>query len=296
MLKIPIDAKILSVSHNDLDGVGCQIVLGNVYKNITYTNSAFYNIDQNLKSINYNNYDYVYITDIHPDDGLCLDLSEKIILIDHHPSEFHLPEKNRWVIANKDKCATSLVKHFVEKIHNIKLKNLDDFVDHVNDYDMWKLNYEKSKMLNDLMFYYYRPSNFRKNFMSGRLEFTTEENDFLKTLHEKFLKTYEELQIYDLDTINGCIVFEYDFINEIADKLLYEENYNIVIIKHPKKGRVSIRGSRDDVDIGKILDNFGWGGGHPKSAGMFVKTNNELEMKVKKIEDEIYKNCKGIRK
>ena len=31
MLKIPRDSKILSISHNDLDGCGSQIVLGNVF-------------------------------------------------------------------------------------------------------------------------------------------------------------------------------------------------------------------------------------------------------------------------
>ena len=48
MKKIPKNARILSVSHNDLDGVGCQILLGSVFRNIEYRNCSYYNIDKEL--------------------------------------------------------------------------------------------------------------------------------------------------------------------------------------------------------------------------------------------------------
>jgi oligoribonuclease NrnB/cAMP/cGMP phosphodiesterase (DHH superfamily) len=63
---IPRDAKILNITHVDFDGCGCSIVLGNVFKNIRYKFSSFYNIDEKLESTNYDEYDYILLTDIHP--------------------------------------------------------------------------------------------------------------------------------------------------------------------------------------------------------------------------------------
>ncbi len=51
--KIDTKSKILSISHNDLDGVVCQIILGQVYKNIHYINASFYKIDSILKEIHF---------------------------------------------------------------------------------------------------------------------------------------------------------------------------------------------------------------------------------------------------
>lgn len=296
MQKIPLDAKILNITHVDLDGCGCSIVLGNIFKNITYVFSSFYNIDEKLKIINYNDYDYVILTDIHPTEEQYLNISDKIILIDHHPSEFHNPKKKQFVISDKDVCATILVKYFFEKMHNIDLSHLNTFVKYINDYDMWKLKYPQSKNLNDLMFYMHKPSKFVNTFFNGRTQFTNEEIDFLKKLNDKFEKTYEQIEIIEFNTINACVVFEPDFINEIADRLITEEKYDLVIIKHPKGGRCSLRCGSDDINIGKILETFGWGGGHPKSAGIFVKKDTEFFNKMETLERYLHTTYNSIRK
>jgi oligoribonuclease NrnB/cAMP/cGMP phosphodiesterase (DHH superfamily) len=296
MLKIPLDSKILSLSHADGDGIGCQIVLGAVYKNITFATTAFYNVDQAISSIVFKDFDYVFLTDIYPTDEKCLTLSDNIILIDHHPSPYHNPAKNRWVISDKNKCAAYLVKHFVETMYNIKLDHLTEFIKLINDYDVWELKYKESKWLNDLYFTYYRDNSFRHEFMEGRTTFTDKELTFLGQLENKFNVLYDEIELHDFKNINGTLIFTDDFANEIADKLMKEENYEIVFIKYIKTGRVSIRTKRKDVDIGKILTDFNYGGGHQMAAGFFIKTNNELEEKIRIIIDFIYKTCEGIRK
>jgi len=296
MKRIPLDAKILNITHVDLDGCGCSIVLGNVFKNITYVFSSFYNIDEKLEIINYDEYDYVILTDIHPTEKKYLNISDKIILIDHHPSDLNNPKKLKFVVSDKDVCATILVKYFIEKMYDIKLSHLDNLTKLINDYDMWHLKYPKSKQMNDLMFYKYRPSKFRNKFMNGRVEFIKEEIEFLKLLNEKFKKTYNEMEVIEFDTINACVIFESDFINEIADKLIKEENYGLVVIKHPQKGRCSLRTGSDDVDIGQVLSDFGWGGGHPKSAGIFVKNDMEFHNKMETLERHLYSKYKTLRK
>ena len=57
--KIDRNSKILSISHADGDGVACQIILGQVFKNIKYLNTAFYKVDKILESVMFDDYDYV---------------------------------------------------------------------------------------------------------------------------------------------------------------------------------------------------------------------------------------------
>ena len=296
MLKIPLESKVLNITHVDLDGCGCSIVLGNVFENITYAFASFYNLDKRLEDTDFSQYDYVIITDIHPTEKRYLDVSDKIILIDHHPSEFNDPKKNRFVVSDKGVCATVLVKYYVEQLYNIKLSHLDNLVKYINDYDMWKLKYPESKMLNDLMFYHYRPSEFRNAFINGRTEFTIEEKMFLEELHLDFLKIYDDVEVFDMETINSCIIFEDKFINEVADKLIKEVGYDMVVIKSQKKGRCSLRMGNDNIDIGQVLDDFGWGGGHPQSAGLFVRDTDEFRSKMKTLENHLFTNYETIRR
>lgn len=295
MLKIPENSKILSISHNDLDGVGCQIVLGQVYKNITYVNSSFYKLEETLVYVNYDEYDYVFVTDMHPETVECLNMSDKIILIDHHESEYHDPSKKRFVVSDKKKCATVLVKHFIERMYDIKLTQLDDLVKYINDYDLWELKYRRSKMINDLMFYKYRADGFRKEFFNGRIDFTDEEKRFLIEQHNRFLKVYDELEVFPLEKINGCVVYEYDFVNEISEQLKQDYGFNLIISKRPDGGRVSLRNDNPDVNLNVVLEHFGYGGGHKDAGGMFVKTQNEFNEKITKIENYIYNNIESMR-
>ncbi|MFA5484950.1 MAG: DHH family phosphoesterase [Candidatus Pacearchaeota archaeon] len=296
MLKIPRDAKILSISHYDLDGAGCQIVLANVFDNVTFISTSFYNIDEKLESIDYSKYDYVIITDVHPENKNLLYLSDKIILIDHHPSDMHDPNNNHFVIDNKNVCATTLTKHFFEKMFNEKLSHLDEFVYLVNDYDMWILKDKRSKQLNDLMFHKYKVVKFRQSFIDGRTEFTDDELKWLKEYDDKFYNMYDTLDVYEFERINACIVNSFHFINEIAHKLMEEEKYSLVVVRNPKTERASVRCQLESLDIGKVLDDFGWGGGHSNSAGMFCDSLVDFRSKIEALEEKLYNDYVDIRK
>jgi oligoribonuclease NrnB/cAMP/cGMP phosphodiesterase (DHH superfamily) len=275
MKKIPTDSKILSISHNDFDGAVCQILLGNVYKNITYLPVSFYRVDSIIKNLNFDEYDYVFLTDVHPEDEDLLNISEKMILIDHHNSAInaHCPEKNHYVISKPDKCASFLVKKFLETMYDVQLTHLNNIVYLVNDYDCWLLKNPKSKHMNDLMFVLYRPTEFVKNFMDGRTRFTEKELTWLKTRKHLFNKIYNELEVTELEKVSGCVIFTEDFVNELADRLLHQQGYKIVFIINMSSMRVSVRHQIDELDMGKILKEKGWGGGHAVSAGFFLDKN-----------------------
>lgn len=287
---IPRNANILSLSHNDLDGVAAQIVLGHIYENITFMNVSFYKIDEILHSLNYDKYDYVILTDICPDNRDNLYLSDKIVLIDHHESALDMnnPSKMHFVIEGV--CGALLTKRFVEKMYGTKLSHLDDLIALVNDYDMWILDNPNSKHMNDIMFYKYRPNKFRDTFFDGRTEFTESEMTWIADREKKFERLYEELEVFELDKINGVVINAREFINEIAKRLMDEEGYNIVFIRNPSNERVSIRHNLDDLDMGGLLKELGFGGGHRRSAGCFSKDLNDFQTKLGILQDEIAKN------
>jgi len=293
MKKIPLDSKILNISHNDLDGCVAQIVLGHVYDNITFINASFYKIDEILQSLDYDKYDYVILTDIHPDDQRNMYLSDKIILLDHHESakEYTDPAKMHYVVVGI--CGAKLTLRFVEKMYDMKLEHLHELVEITNDYDMWILNHPKSKQMNDLMFYKYRPDKFRQNFFDGRTTFTEEEEEWLEQRAIKFDKLYNGLSVFEFDKLNGCIAQSREFINEICDKLMNEESYNIVVIRNPSNGRVSVRHRIEGLNAGEILKVHGWGGGHALAAGFFSTDMNDFQDKIKILEEEIAEKIGG---
>lgn len=295
MKKIKRDSKILSLSHNDLDGVTAQIVLGHIFKNIQYMNTSYYRINDVAQTLNYNAYDWVIMTDIAPSEKYIMDLSDNIILLDHHKtaSQHHNPSNMRFVTENM--CAAKFTKKFFEKYYNIKLTDLDEIVRLTNDYDMWIHNDPKSKEINDLMFYRYRPDKFRELYFDGHTNFNEDEINWLEKRKKEFKDLYNNLNIFEFDSIKGCVAESKEFINEISEKLLKEEGYRIIFIRNPSHGRISIRHNVKGLDVGTILQNHGWGGGHEEAAGMFAESIKQFKERTDILEKEIFGICEEIR-
>jgi oligoribonuclease NrnB/cAMP/cGMP phosphodiesterase (DHH superfamily) len=278
------------VSHGDFDGIVCQIVIGNVFKNVEYTTAEFYTIDKKLSLIDYDKYDIVFVTDIHPEKEESL-VSDRIVLIDHHPSTFNDPSKNRFVVSDKNKCAAYLVKFFFDKLYDndIDLSHLNDIVRLANDYDIWIHADPKSKMIHELHRNLYETDEFRDRFFDGDVSLSGEETKYLEARLQKFQDTFNNLEIFELDNtaVLGCVIFANDFINDLADKLLKTTNYRYVIVRNIEKGRSSIRHAMDNVHIGHILTNLQYGGGHERAGAFFERDNDMFYKKVLTVEEAI---------
>ena len=296
MKKISLNAKIMSVSHNDLDGVGAQILLGGVFKNIEYINSSYHSIDKDLMTLNADDYDYIFITDISPNVAEILDRFDNVILIDHHQTAKHLNNPKKHHFINTKYSGTYLTNHFLIKMYGEdKVARFSKLVKLINDYDMWILKYKGSKALNDL-FSLYNDEKFRERFRHGKLNLTVTEKEYLNNIQEKFDKIYNELVIEEFETINACW-FESDiFVNEISHKLMMEEGYHCVMFNTLKNFKVSIRSKMDDFNFGLYLKETGIGGGHKKAAGIDVSTQEEMNSIVDSLEKDLYKLIPSIRK
>lgn len=296
MRKIPLNAKILSISHNDLDGVGAQILLGGVFKNIEYINASYYNIDKHLLSVNSDSYDYIFVTDISPSMVEVIEPIKNAILIDHHQTALFLndPKNHRYI--NTKYSGTYLTNHFLEKMYGEeKMKPFSKLVKLINDYDMWILKYKGSRPLNEL-YTLYNAEKFRQRFKTGDLRLTKKEKQYLKDIEEQFKKVYDEIEIIEFNTINACF-FQIDvFVNEISHKLLHEEGYDIVFFNTLKGYKISMRSKLDNFNLGTYLKENNLGGGHPKAAGISVKNEEDMTRVLDKIENDLYNMLPEIRK
>lgn len=288
--KLTQNSKILNLTHDDLDGITCSIILGNVFKskNIDYHYCSYYNIDSILKNINYDNYDFIFMTDITPNVKSLDGLPDKIILIDHHDSAINLNDPKNYKFINTKYCASKLVKFFCEKYFDINLSYLNKLVYYTNDYDMWIHESKNSMQLNYLVYYYWQ-EKFRKRFFDGNMKLTNDEKQYLLDRNKEYKKKYKELNVYNFERGNSCFISSKDFINEFCHDLMNEKGYDFVFCRNEKNNSISIRTIREDFHIGNCLKDLGLGGGHKMAAGFVCKLDNlydNIEIILDKIENK----------
>jgi len=154
--KLNPDARVLIVTHSDMDGLCSAISILAVYPSADLLTCEFYTIDSKLEGVRYEDYDYVFVTDIHPTDKKFLDLSDKIILIDHHPSEYHDPSKNRYVVTDRGSAAWLVYRFISNMFPQKQLKHLERMMKLCSDYDTWVRRFPMSTFINELLYGKYR--------------------------------------------------------------------------------------------------------------------------------------------
>jgi oligoribonuclease NrnB/cAMP/cGMP phosphodiesterase (DHH superfamily) len=289
------NSKALNISHHDFDGVSCAIVLSNYFKDITCKSCTFSNIDSMIKKIEFEKYDVVFITDCFPKNPEILTISDKIIIIDHHQTSQKLCNMTN-IISFGETCAAMLVKFWIEDKFKVSLSHLDNLIKLTNDYDLWTHNYKESKQI-ERLFWYYSYYDFKDRFLTGNVKFTDGEKLFLSKKEEEFDDLYNNLELFEMKSINGCFCAIDGFINDIADKLLHVDNYDVVIVQNLKNKNISVRSKDDDVNIGDILERLNIGGGHPKAGGFTLREKIEYQKdNFEKLENYLFENIQQWRK
>jgi oligoribonuclease NrnB/cAMP/cGMP phosphodiesterase (DHH superfamily) len=123
--------KILSLSHADLDGIGCQLSIHEKFKGseIKFLNFSYENIQSKIRSVqNFNYYYLVFITDLNfseKDQEILYEklvqdsFTNKIVYLDHHEySDMTYLDKCKEefgmkVLVDQTKSATkNYIRHF----------------------------------------------------------------------------------------------------------------------------------------------------------------------------------------
>ena len=123
-----IKEKVVLVTHNDLDGVGCQIILKSIcnYFDITVINCNYDKVDRVVKNLvtGSEHYDRLFITDISVRDSSVVELINNntcfshVVLLDHHETVEDLNNYS-WATVkmiddnNKRVCGTTLLLDYI---------------------------------------------------------------------------------------------------------------------------------------------------------------------------------------
>ena len=280
-------------THTDLDGVSCEI-LGRIAfgEDIDVVRCGYGNIDDKVEEfINSDEeYDKLFITDISVKKELAdalNNISDKVILLDHHKTALWLNEYPFALVQVEDEsvgkmCGAYLFYEYLKKNHeefNDTLA-LKLFVKYVRLYDTWewKEKYDNiiPKRLNDLM-YMDGPNEFidKMIYRLGNNLAIFDDTDLMKLqIEQTYINSYVTQKNETLMINNDLfpeytvgITFADKYISELGNKLceLHPE-LDFVVLINMSTLTVSYRTVKDDLDLSDIAKGFG-GGGHPKASG-----------------------------
>lgn len=290
------NSRVAFVRHNDLDGVGCEIVFKTVFEDVNIVSySCDYNsIDECIVDLLDNNlsYTHIVIADICPSKDVMesLDLLQKmgvsVVLFDHHKTSLQYNHYS-WVYVSEEKSATYLMYEYyigrhtnVNRFLKTEFDNLNLFSLLVHFYDTWLWTIDNnicSVHLNDL-FLVLGEDVFIENIMEKlKIEDVSLISNSEKILLDKlvwkerdknFEYAEEGLVFYKQNSLKYGLIEDIGDFNMnhslFAHHLLDKYHLDFVVLGNKKDNRVSFRSG--EIDVSSIAKLYG-GGGHTNAAG-----------------------------
>jgi len=288
----------LSLSHYDLDGVGCQIVLRKQFGELTTMNTSYGRIDEYLDNVesfcHRTKPKRVFITDLSFNVELLTRVNRiaeanpdtNFYFIDHHPFEGewkHLRRENLTIVISDKASATKLTFLYLKsnfKFQGQNIDKLEQFVHYVNAYDIWLEETPEFKMgfvLNEL-FWKYKLVGFWAKFKDEySLSYSDKEvyKDLIKKKNKLFKKLDDSGRILRFDN-RVLLIFVDDFQGHVT--IDYPGFLSYIIVRSTGKGSVRLKteavneGLTKDNLVNSILktDYISEAGGHPGAFGFSI--------------------------
>jgi len=274
--------KICVLTHCDLDGIGCAIVLGHLYgkDNINFTSLGYKNIVPYIQTFIeegiYHNYDKVFITDLSfsKEDFDRIfpagELPKNVIWVDHHETSKHAKnKKNVWW--DDTKCGTSLLYKMVSKHRPKAVEGISKLVEVIEDYDLFFQKIPMSKDLNRLYFWMWG-KKFYERFFNGDLEFNPAEISYVEKYKKMIKGIQEETEWHLFGDGKLCFATVPNHHHDVAEYIYEEANLVGSVILNQKLKALSVKGVKDyirknDLSIGDFCEKYA-GGGHREVGGI----------------------------
>lgn len=265
-----------AITHTDLDGIGCAILLEKIYPHINTFAIDYKELDKMLPVIlaKAGDKDTVYITDIcmsNEQAEIC-NTHGNINHVDHHSSGKAVSDKYPWSFTDVTHCATYHLFNMLSRYANIQ--DYSDFVNLVDNYDTWGHGTqptEEAKELNRLL-YMVGAETFVERFkMSGKVELTPMEKAIIaadRFQEEVYLRecATKTKAMKDPNGNTFLLIAAERYTSSLGNYLLNQyEEADYVLILDMLKDKASLR-SKGKVDVGEMAKECG-GGGHKKAAG-----------------------------
>ena len=304
--------KMMHITHNDADAVGCTIVTNLIpdYEVKTYFCQAGGGADKIIENaFDYDAFDadLILITDNSITEETVEFLKEKLNnpaysdvelwLVDHHPTN-KLGEKYDWAHVDTSNAAClNLLKEVNERYHiNDTYKhyeNLYKTIVSISRYDTWQWKTNPINYDEDLCSVLCKSLNLETavSFLTSMIEEDQDSfliKDIVDTIYTKY-KLNENTAVSKLLTEPGKIKFvdKYgyklaliilgdSYVNELMEAVYKVfENVDIVVGIFPTSQQISFRTNKENIDVSEFAKKFG-GGGHKTAAGARIKDSNEF--------------------
>lgn len=267
----------LHITHNDLDGLGCGVLIKKFLPGpITTAYLSYDDIDIFIEE-NLHKYDKVIITDVSPSYNSVEMLAGETdtVIIDHHATSEKLKDFP-FTIHDTSASATMLTYQWLKK-QNYDVESYEEFATCVNDVDMWQLKRADSLKM-AILFNLFGIERMEKRFMGSPYTGFTEMEDLLITLEEERKEAYINKAMRNMYTgkdfrgYTFCAVFSESYASELGNRIIQDGTADYVALINAQGKKVSLR-SRKEVDIRLIAEGNG-GGGHKNAAGFSIKNEN----------------------
>ena len=300
--------KIVLVTHNDLDGVGCQILLKRIFPDydIKVFNCNYDKVDSIVKKLiqSGEHYDRLLITDISVRDKEVIDMIDKqtcfvtVALLDHHDTVEYLNQFNWATVKKVDEtgkkvCGTSLLLDYIEKVmHTDIWQNIRYFTELVRLWDTWDWVEHKDefegmlpKKLNTLLHIYgiekFAYIMYSRLYVGCTEELLDETDELILSIKQEEINNY----INQKESTMKKVIVDDHRVGVIFGEMYISETGNELSNRHPEldyiailNGNViSLRTSKNDIHLGEIAKKYG-GGGHQQAAGFSMPSDKVDEL------------------
>ena len=266
------------ITHNDLDGIGCAILMEKVFPEVKTFPIDYRKLPEVLpRVLEKAKMSPVYITDIALTEELArlCDEHGKVQHIDHHTSSKKVSDKYPWSLFDVNNCATYLLWKMLSQYAN--LEDYKEFVELVDNYDTWGHGTQPTEKARDLnrLLKMLGPEVFVSRFKTkASVDFNSIEEAIINTdknMEERYLQeaiTYTQA-MRDKDGNIFLLVAAEQYTSSLGNYLLQQfEEAEYVVILDMLHDKASLR-SKGKVNVADLAKACG-GGGHAKAAGFLM--------------------------
>ena len=289
--------KNIMFTHNDLDGVGCAIVAKLVFDDIDLIfcrnpQDCTSLIQKEYEKNKFKGYDRIFVTDISFEESLLEDknilntFKKKLRMFDHHSTALGLkkffPEAVIMESDSEGKLVSGTYLFHNYLVETYKMSPRPFFAEQIRLYDTWDWSKGVSlmpKYLN-LLLYSKGISYFMNTFVERLTRkdinelnmFNQYERDILEfetTRNEKEIcRNLSNVIKVKTDSCSiGVVNVTTGDYSTLGNRICIEHDVDIAFIFNVTTGGISVRSTRDDIDLGQLMKEAGLGGGHAQAAG-----------------------------
>jgi len=289
-------ARNVLMTHYDLDGVCCDIILSNLFSFEKKIKTGYNRIDGYVSNGDLMFYDSCFVTDIslkrNQLQSLTNEYKHKLFYTDHHiVTKDELDAVNMvdsTILFNDKMSATAgIFQYFFSKRKNVD-KRLYKLTTYADAYDMWRykthpFEFNVGHELN-VLFWHFKYDYFFNRFKNGYVPYTDEEEEVLDVYYDTRKKAIDESENAEIGD-NSIVYIGVDqaYINEFSLMNQGYDAYYMIYVDGTGSLRLSVRTDRDDANFGEhikgvepLFDSIINGGGHKQAAGLTFKPGTEL--------------------